>query len=152
MTDRPYTKADLRHEAARQLALSAEDPDYMGIGERMTGTVIPSRAAERLTWDNLDNLDGNAFGDAQSAIDDLLTNAVDTSAWAITLGAAGLKPVTEIGFRLTTGGHALAVQVAIDTEYTDAARDELIAALTEAINTTASRVLGCTPVTQAVTP
>lgn len=151
MTGRPYTNADLRHEAARQLALSTEDPDYMGIGERMTGTVIPSRAAERLTWDNLDNLDGNAFDDAQRAIDDLLINAADTSAWAVALGAAGLKPVTEMGVYLTTGGYSLAVQLALDPELTDDAQAELITELTEAINTTASRVLGCTPVPQEAT-
>lgn len=147
MTDRPYTDADLRHEAARQLALSAEDPDFMGIGERMGWTPIPSRPDDH--WDDLDGAD---FEAARNAIDKLLTKAVDVSDWAVMLGAAGLKPVTEIGVRLTTGGYPLAVQLAIDPELTNAARDELITELTEAINATASRVLGCTPVTQAVTP
>jgi hypothetical protein len=141
MTERPYTNADLRAEAARQLALSAKDPNFMGIGERMEGSKIPSR--DDFQWDQLDDAD---FDTAQRDIDDLLTNAVDVSAWAVALGAAGLKPVTEMGVYLTTGGSSLAVQLALDPELTDAAQAELITKLTEAINTTASRVLGCTPV------
>lgn len=141
MTDTPYTQADLRAEAARQLALTTEDPDFMGIGERMEGSKIPSRSD--VQWDQLGDTD---FDNAQRAIDDLLSNAADVSAWAVTLGAAGLKPVADMGFRLTTGGHSLAVQIAVDPEITDQAREELVAALTEVINTTGARVLGCKPV------
>jgi len=83
---------------------------------------------------------------AQRAIDDLITGAVDTSEWAITLGATGLKPVTEIGVRLTTGGHPIAIQVAIDPELTDSARDELVTELAAALTAITNRVLGCTTV------
>jgi hypothetical protein len=96
VTDLPYTDADLRHEAARQLKNTTEDADFVGIGEQMTGTVIPSRAGEpRACWHDLDDLDGDAFGDAQRAIDDLLSKAADTSTWAVQLGADGLEPFAE---------------------------------------------------------
>lgn len=133
MTDKPYTDADLRAEAARQHKTLTEDPDFTGIGEQMMDE----------TWRSLGEDD---FDAAQRAIGDLLTNAADVSAWAITLGVAGLQPLTEIGVALTTGGYPLAVQIAVDPELTDDAQAELITALTEAINTTASRVLGCTTV------
>ena len=95
MTDRPYTDDDLRAEAASQHKLLTEDPDFMGIGEQMQGTQIPSlttdddEISEGGTWDELPSAD---FDAAQRAIDDLLTNAADTSAWAVDLGADGLEP------------------------------------------------------------
>jgi hypothetical protein len=140
-TSRPYTDADLRTEAARQHALSTEDPDFMGISERMEGSKIPSRGD--FQWDQLDDAD---FDTAQRAIDDLLTGAADVSEWAIALGAAGLTPLTEIGIALTTGGYSIAVQIAADPGLTDDAREELIAELSKAITDTAGRVLGCKPV------
>lgn len=90
MTDRPYTDEDLRTEAARQMLLSVEDPDFMGIGERMEWTPIPSRPDDH--WDDLDRED---FDKAQRAIDDLLGKAADVSEWAINLGADGLEPSDE---------------------------------------------------------
>src|SRR5690606_29448038 len=42
LTDRPYTDDDLRTEAARQHALSVEDPDFMSVAERMEYTFIDS--------------------------------------------------------------------------------------------------------------
>lgn len=140
MTDRPYTDADLRAEAARQLATLAEDPDFMGIGERMEGHKIPSRGG--FQWDQLADHD---FDTAQRAIDDLLTEAADVSGWAITLGAAGLRPVTEHAVAVTTGGYAVAIQIATDPDLTDDARDELVAALRTAIDETTSRILGLKP-------
>lgn len=90
MTDLPYTDDDLRTEAARQHALSVEDPDFMGIGERMEWTPIPGRPDAR--WDDLDRED---FDKAQRAINDLLGKAADVSEWAINLGADGLEPSDE---------------------------------------------------------
>lgn len=99
-TDRPYTDTDLRHEAARQLALSTEDHDYMGIGERMQGTEIVSQlppaeadGAEGQHWDDLPHDD---FEAAQRAVDNLLTSAADLSEWAIHLGADGLEPTGHV--------------------------------------------------------
>lgn len=98
-TDRPYTDDDLRAEAARQLALSTEDPDFMGIGERMQDSEIDSLlppeeadGAEGTHWGDLSRED---FDTAQRAIDDLLTNAADVSEWAVNLGADGLEPDDE---------------------------------------------------------
>ncbi|MFI1728224.1 hypothetical protein ACH40E_03080 [Streptomyces acidicola] len=101
MTDRPYTDDDLRHEAARQHKNLTEDPDFMGIGEGMDGTPIPSTVVDlepdtseplemSRTWDQLGEDD---FDAAQRAIDDLLTNAADVSEWAVNLGADGLEPI-----------------------------------------------------------
>lgn len=100
MTDLPYTDEDLRYEAARQHALSLEDPDFMGIGERMDGTPIPSTVVDlepetgealemSRAWSHLPRED---FDAAQRAIDDLLAKAADMSEWAISLGVDGLEP------------------------------------------------------------
>lgn len=88
MTDRPYTDEDLRAEAARQLNNATEDPDFGGIAEQMEGHKIPSRGD--FQWDQLSEDD---FDTAKRKIDDLLSDAVDVSAWAVSLGADGLKPI-----------------------------------------------------------
>ncbi|MEE1817997.1 hypothetical protein PUR59_30520, partial [Streptomyces sp. SP18ES09] len=78
MPEQPYTDDDLRAEAAKQLATLAEDPEFMCIGERMEGSPIES--ADDSTWDQLDDED---FDAAQRSIDDLVSNAADTSEWAV---------------------------------------------------------------------
>lgn len=97
MTDLPYTDEDLRAEAARQHTSLTEDPDYMGVGERMQGTEIdsllpPAEAdgAEGPHWD--DALNDDQFDDAQQKIANLISHAADVSSWAIDLGADGLEP------------------------------------------------------------
>jgi hypothetical protein len=144
MTDRPYTDADLRAEAARQHKQLTEDPDFMGIGESMEGadiaSTVPADGGHGRQWDDLPD---NDFDAAQRAIDDLISGAADVSAWAVTLGAAGLQPVADFGIRLAGDGYPLAVQIAVDPDITDAAREELVAALTEVISATGARVLGC---------
>lgn len=100
MTDLSYTDEDLRAEAARQHGLSLEDPDFMGIGERMAWTPIestvvdpdPATGTEPITSRTWDQLGREDFDKAQRAIDDLLTSAADLSDWAISLGADGLEP------------------------------------------------------------
>lgn len=87
MTDRPYTDADLRDEAARQHKAATEDPDFSGIGEQMEGHKINSRGG--FQWDQLDDLD---FEKAMRSIDGLLSSAADVSEWAVNLGADGLEP------------------------------------------------------------
>jgi hypothetical protein len=135
VTDLPYTDADLRHEATRQLKNTTEDADFVGIGEQMTGTVIPSRTGEpRACWHDLDDLDGDAFGDAQRAIDDLLSKAADTSAWAITLGADQLAPaarVIDIGG--PDGGIAGRLHFAFDPTMPHSLRDEVIDDITRTL-------------------
>ena len=100
MTDRPYTDEDLRTEAARQHALSVEDPDFMSVAERMEYTFIdstivdpdPETGTEPITGDAWDHLPREDFDEAQRKIHDLIRGAADTSEWAINLGADGLEP------------------------------------------------------------
>ena len=79
MPDQPYTDEDLRAEAARQHANLTQDPDFMGIGERMDDEL----------WQSLTQ---DAFDVAQSSICDLITSAANLSEWAVNLGADGLEP------------------------------------------------------------
>lgn len=97
MTDLPYTDADIRHEAARQHATLIEDPDFMGVGERMQTSIVPSTedAGTPRTWDselrqNAD--DYEQYNDVQRKIHSLIAGAADLSAWAVDLGAEGLEP------------------------------------------------------------
>ncbi|MFJ8049856.1 hypothetical protein [Streptomyces luteogriseus] len=97
MSDLPYTDEDLRTEAARQHATLTEDPDFVGVGEQMQDTEIPSLlppaeadGAEGPHWDEL--LDEDQFDEAQRKIHDLINRAADVSQWAINLGADGLQP------------------------------------------------------------
>jgi hypothetical protein len=135
VTDLPYTDADLRHEAARQLKNTTENTDFVGIGEQMTGTVIPSRAGEaRACWHDLDGLDGDAFGDAQRAIDDLLSKAADTSTWAVQLGADQLAPADRvIDIEGPDGGIAGRLHFAFDPTMPAGIRDEVVTDLINAI-------------------
>jgi hypothetical protein len=143
MTSAPYTKADLRAEAARQHATLTQDPDFLGIGEQMEGHKIPSRGD--FQWDQLSDDDYDA---ARAAVDDLLTNAADVSEWAVQLGAAGLTPQPAMGWYVTTSGWDVAVQVATTDMLTDAARAELLTAIQAAVDKTVGRVLGLKPVEQ----
>lgn len=119
--DRPYTDDDLRAEAARQLALSAEDPDFMGISERMEGSKIPSR--DDVQWDQLGDHD---FDTAQRAIDDLLNKAADLSKWAVDLGVDGLEPSPNV-LGIEAGETPLVrVHFAFNTEMPEDARRELV--------------------------
>lgn len=118
MTDRPYTEEDLRTEAARQMLLSVEDPDYMGIGERMEYTPIPSRPDDH--WDDLDRED---FDKAQRAIDDLLGKAADVSDWSINLGADGLQPDPRA---LDAGENRVRIHFAFAPDISDDDRADLI--------------------------
>jgi hypothetical protein len=127
-TDRPYTDADLRHEAARQLAALAEDPDFVGIGEQMVDSEIPSKlppaeadGAEGMHWDDLPADD---FDAAQRAIDDLICGAADLSEWAVNLGADGLEPVGHV-LGMEAGDTPLVrVHLAFHPDMDDAARTQ----------------------------
>ena len=100
MSDRPYTDDDLRAEAARQHATLTDDPDYMGVGEQMDGTPIPSTVVDlepetgeplemSRAWSHLGEHD---FDEAQRKIHDLINGAADVSEWAINLSVDGLEP------------------------------------------------------------
>jgi hypothetical protein len=103
MTDLPYTDADLRAEAARQLAALAEDPDFMGVGEAMETNIVPSTEKPDVigagrSWDSVlrENADDyERFEAAQTKVHDLIDGAADLSEWAIDLGANGFAPAAE---------------------------------------------------------
>ncbi|MDX2710079.1 hypothetical protein PV350_45955 [Streptomyces sp. PA03-6a] len=131
MTDRPYTDDDLRQEAARQLAIAGEDPDFMGIGERMSGRPIPSTVVDlepetgeplemSRAWSQLSTED---FTAAQHAIDDLIAGAADVSEWAVNLGADGLQPYDgSLTLSADTDKPIVRVHVAFDSDMPDEMR------------------------------
>lgn len=145
MTERPYTDDDLRAEAARQLALSTDDPDFMGIGERMDGTPIPStvRDLEPETGEPLEisrawsQLAPEDFDTAQRAIDDLLTKAADVSEWAVNLGADGLEPdahTLQLGEDPGDGNRPrVRMHFAFHPDMPDADRDHFVMALSKVV-------------------
>lgn len=140
MSTRPYTTADLRAEAARQHANATEDPDFMGIGERMEGSRIESTvtdpdapvttAAGGRTWDMLARDD---FESAQRAVDELLTSAADVSEWAVNLGADGLEPCGS-DLEVKGGGRPIIrVHFAFDKDMPDDVRQSFVAGVGVAI-------------------
>ena len=134
MTDRPYTDADLRAEAAHQHSILTTEVDFMGIGEAMDGSEIDSTGT---TWDQLG--DGE-FDTAQRAIDDLLGKAADVSEWAINLGADGLEPDGHT-FQLGAQGPSdddpdmpfVRLHFAFNPAATDEERDRFVMQLTKVI-------------------
>ncbi|WP_406444460.1 hypothetical protein OHB14_36495 [Streptomyces sp. NBC_01613] len=142
MPDRPYTDEDLRTEAARQLATSMEDPDFMGIGEQMDGAFIDStvvdpdesgQGREPITGTTWDQLAPHEFGEAQREIDDLLGKAADVSEWAINLGADGLQPD---GHVVTLGADdkpIARIHFAFEPDMPDDMRTALVEGIGEAI-------------------
>ncbi|WP_331764790.1 hypothetical protein [Streptomyces sp. NBC_01238] len=160
MTQQPYTDADLRAEAARQLGALTEDPEFMGVGEQMNGADISSRGPEEdeegridpdagaWKWDEL--LDEDQFNAAQRKIHNLITGAADVSQWAIQLGAAGLTPHPAMGWYCTTSGWDTAVQIATHPDL----RPDLAAEIQTAVRAAVDNVMastGCT-VTHAEEP
>ncbi|MGW4028210.1 hypothetical protein ACWEFL_02640 [Streptomyces sp. NPDC004838] len=155
MPDTPYTEDDLRAEAARQHRDLTRDHDAMGVGEQMDGESIPSTVIdlEPETGEPLElcrawsHLTDDDFDAAQRSIHGLITGAADTSAWAIALGATGLAPGPSLAYQSTTAGtYDVAVHVATGPHLRDAARDELLAELADAISATVTRVLRTTVV------
>src|SRR5690606_13017057 len=81
-------------------ATLTDDPDYMGVGEQMDGTLIPSTVVDLepetgeplemgRAWSQLSDHD---FDEAQRDIHDLINGAADVSEWAINLSVDGLEP------------------------------------------------------------
>lgn len=77
MTNRPYTDADLRAEAARLHARAASNTD-----DRI-------RPAVERKWSSLD---AEVIDEACDELVSLLDKAADVSDWAVNLGADGLQP------------------------------------------------------------
>lgn len=142
MTDRPYTDADLRAEAARQHATLTEDPDFMGVGEQMEDAWVPSvettEDGSGRTWKQLlvtedgDDEDYTAFGEAQRAIHDLISSAADLSEWAVDLGVYGLQP-DEHALTWSAGKQPIVrVHFAFHSDLSAEARDALVRGIGEA--------------------
>lgn len=140
MTDLPYTDADLRAEAARQLAITVEDPDFVGISERMDGAFIdsavidpdPEQGTEPVTGTTWDQLSREDFDGAQRAIDDLVSGAADVSDWAVNLGADGLEPDEhQLGFSAGTTP-IVRIHFAFAPGLSDDARNALVQGIGEA--------------------
>jgi hypothetical protein len=133
-TDLPYTDADLRHEAARQLAALAEDPDFMGVGEAMEMSVVPSTEQPGVigggrSWDSVlrENADDfERFEAAQRKIHDLIRGAAEISEWAVNLGADGLEPSSNV-LGIEAGETPLVrIHFAFHTDMPEGARRELV--------------------------
>lgn len=140
-TERPYTDDDIRAEAARQLATSMTDPDFMGIGEQMEDSTVASTedGDTGLTWHELLVPEGGgsyeAYGEAQRAIDDLLGKAADVSEWAINLGADGLEPSDEHVITLDGDGKPIVrVHFAFEPDMPEEMRDALVRGIGQAID------------------
>lgn len=142
MTDLPYTDADLYAEAARQHKELTEDPDFMGVGEQMEGERIPSTVTDPdaaattreggRTWDMLAADD---FDAANNRIADLIGGAADVSKWAVQLGADGLQP-DDHELTWKAGDQPIVrVHFAFHEGLSPEARDHLVAAVGEALQT-----------------
>lgn len=140
-TDLPYADADLRAEAAHQLAALAEDPDFMGVGEAMETNIVPSTEQPGVigagrSWDSVlrENADDfERFEAAQTKVHDLITGAVDLSEWAVDLGADGLEPT---GYVLDVGSdtaHVARIHFAFAPGMPDDARASLVEGLGQVI-------------------
>ena len=136
MTDLPYPDNDLRTEAARQHALSTEDPDFVGISERMDGARIESTVTDPeapvttvsggRTWNMLARAD---FDKAHRAIDDLLGKAADVSEWAVDIGADGLEPLGSVLSMQTSTGPLARIHFAVRPDMPEDLRNALVEGL-----------------------
>ncbi|MFJ8791429.1 hypothetical protein [Streptomyces sp. NPDC102462] len=131
MTDRPYTDDDLRAEAASQHAALTEDPDFMGVGERMEDDIVASTEADGdgKTWGELLDPDGDddeAWDAAQRRIHDLISGAADVSEWAVNLGADGLEPLPEQLTAQTDNGPWFRLHFAVRPDMPDDIRRALV--------------------------
>ncbi|MGY1579190.1 hypothetical protein [Streptomyces sp. MN13] len=143
-TDHPYTDDDLRAEAARQHATLTEDPDYMGVGERMEDAWVPSvettEDGSARTWKQLlvtedgDDEDYTAYGEAQEKIHALINGAADVSEWAIDLGADGLEPSADHAITINGNNRPIArIHFAFESDMPEEMRTALVEGLGEAI-------------------
>ncbi|WP_406730943.1 hypothetical protein [Streptomyces sp. NBC_01794] len=145
MTDPAYTDEDLRTEAARQLGITVEDPDFVGISERMDGAFIdstvvdpdPQQGTEPVTGTTWDQLSREDFDGAQRRIDDLISRAANVSEWAINLGADGLEPdghTLQLGIDPGNGDQPrVRIHFAFAPDMAGADRDRFVMRLSKAI-------------------
>lgn len=148
MTHRPYTDDDLRAEAARQHATLTEDPDFIGVGERMEYTPIPSTVVDlepetgeplemSRSWHHLGEDD---FTAAQRDIRRLIKGAADVAGWAVNLGADGLEPdghTLQLGMKEAGDDDSerpfVRLHFAFHPDATDAERDRFVMELSKVV-------------------
>lgn len=137
MTDLPYTESDLRTEAARQHHDLTEDPDFVGVGEQMDGTEVPSLTTEDepgvvegSTWDEFNE---EQFDAALRSIHDLINGAANVSEWAVDLGADELQPSTEHTITVTAGRPIARIHFAFEPDMPDDMRTALVEGIGDAI-------------------
>ncbi|UDM00046.1 hypothetical protein [Streptomyces longhuiensis] len=135
MTDRPYTDADLRHEAARQHAGCSWDPDYMGVGEQMSDQPCPPTDEPGPGLHTWGDLTRDEFDEAQRKIHDLINDAANVSAWAVQLGADGLAPSTEHEITVDAGRPIARMHFAFEPDMPEEMRTALVEGVGHAIDT-----------------
>ncbi|MEU3665804.1 hypothetical protein [Streptomyces virginiae] len=122
MPDQPYSQDDLRAEAARW------------VGDDIDGLEVITAMADREPWVHLDN---DTFNDAYAEVRRLINSAVDTSLWAVHLGADGLEPDDhhlQLGIDPGTGDEPrVRIQFAFAPEMTGPERDAFVVALAKVI-------------------
>jgi hypothetical protein len=140
VTNTPFTDDDLRAEAARQHATLTEDPDFVGVGEQMSGRFVRYEVVDpdhgglmpapgSPCWDDLNE---DQYDEAQRKLHDLINGAADVSEWAVNLGADGLEP-DEHQFTLKAGPKPIIrAHFGFAPELSDDARDAFVQGLGEA--------------------
>ncbi|MEE4540960.1 hypothetical protein V2S66_03130 [Streptomyces sp. V4-01] len=140
-TDQPYTDADLRHEAARQLAAWAEHVDSLSVSEQMADTVVPSTDTDtcsRQTWNELlvaptPDDEYKDFDTAREKVHALISGAADLSEWAVNLGADGLDPTGHVLKVGSASTQIARIHFAFAPDLDETARRGLVEGLGQAI-------------------
>jgi hypothetical protein len=133
MPDRPYTDDDLRAEAARQLYAHRPSGQWPIAYAAMLDAHIESRRdSDAATW--TEALAPAELDAPARAISDLINGAVDTSAWAVDLGADSLVPSTEHEITLNAGRPIARIHFAFEPDMPDDMRTDLVEGIGDAIN------------------
>ncbi|MGW5175862.1 hypothetical protein ACWERY_16060 [Streptomyces sp. NPDC004082] len=137
MPDRPYTDADLRAEAARQLAAHRGRQHPNATFAAMLDAHVESTRTQPgdtgLTWDEA--LECRDLSTTATAIHALIEGAADVSEWAVNLGADGLAPSTEHEITLNAGERPIArIHFAFEPDMPEDMRTNLVEGIGDAIN------------------
>ncbi|WP_069883586.1 hypothetical protein [Streptomyces luteocolor] len=127
MTDRPYTDADLRHEAAICLLALSTTPGAADIRRWLTGAYVESRRNDDRsgpTWDDL--LTEDELDEVSSKVHALVENAARLAEWAVHLGADGLEPLPEQLSAQTDNGPWFRLHFAVRPDMSDDMRRALV--------------------------
>lgn len=135
MTDRPYTDADLRAEAASCLASLGILPTVADIRRSLPDTYIDSHftpdSGADATWSAVVGEDG--LDVPVREIHALIQGAANTAEWAVDLGADGLEPTAHVINLDNADGPFVRLHLAIHPDMPEVDRLRLHAGLTHAI-------------------